>query len=436
MINNTRKAAKSDFQYSDHSVSGRNGVSSIQDLGAVLRERREAMGVSLAEVEVATRIRQKYLSALESDEWHLLPGEVVGRGFLRNYADYLGLEPNEVIDRRRAVADSNLSAALLNTSAGSPLPPEREVDYRPKEVDLKDEVDGIQRGEIKLTPILTIVGVAVLVLVVWWGARTVSRPVENLIGNMRSGVAATFIRPTATTTASVMGVVNAQNLSGQQTSMGVTPITNAALNASSVVDNGTAAAGIAGDSANENSGAAAGSAPQTGNGETLLLPTNTPIESANVPAQANQPADPPTPLPPTPTSPPPPTDTPLPPPPTDTPAPPTDTPAPAVVAAACSDSRAAITGPGMNQVLRGVANVSGTAMHDAFQFYKLEYAAGANASSGFVYFDGRQEQVNGGLLGNLDTRTLPNGDYTIRLTVVDKSGNFPPPCDVTVSINN
>ena len=65
---------------------------SIQELGAMLRERREAMGASLAEVETATRIRQKYLAALESDEWHLLPGEVIGRGFLRNYSTYLGLD--------------------------------------------------------------------------------------------------------------------------------------------------------------------------------------------------------------------------------------------------------------------------------------------------------------------------------------------------------
>ncbi|MEZ4613556.1 MAG: helix-turn-helix transcriptional regulator [Caldilineaceae bacterium] len=73
----------------------------------------------MAEAEAATRIRQKYLAALESDEWHLLPGEVVGRGFLRNYATFLGLEPNEVVERRRTVADPTLAAVLASTSAGS-----------------------------------------------------------------------------------------------------------------------------------------------------------------------------------------------------------------------------------------------------------------------------------------------------------------------------
>src|SRR5690606_26206891 len=108
--------------------SGRSAAAPVQTLGALLRERREAMGVTLAEVEVATRIRQKYLSALESEEWHLLPGEVVGRGFLRNYADYLGLDPQEIMERRRAMTDVGMTQALSTTSAGAPMPAEREVD--------------------------------------------------------------------------------------------------------------------------------------------------------------------------------------------------------------------------------------------------------------------------------------------------------------------
>jgi cytoskeletal protein RodZ len=115
------------------------------------------MGVTLAEAEVATRIRQKYLAALEADEWDLLPGEVVGRGFLRNYSTYLGLEPTEMIERRRAVADDSLAAVLVNTSAGSALPPERKVDYRPKDVALKDEGDELEAPrQINWAPFLTL----------------------------------------------------------------------------------------------------------------------------------------------------------------------------------------------------------------------------------------------------------------------------------------
>jgi cytoskeletal protein RodZ len=152
---------------------GRSMMMAGAALGAALRERREALGASLAEVEAATKIRQKYLSALEADEWQLLPGEVVGRGFLRNYAAYLGLEPTEIVERRRAIADPSLSSALAPTSAGSALPPMRQVDYRPKDVGLRDEPDTLEeRTPLKLGPLLAVIGgIAALLLVIWGLAR-------------------------------------------------------------------------------------------------------------------------------------------------------------------------------------------------------------------------------------------------------------------------
>jgi cytoskeletal protein RodZ len=153
---------------------GRQSRSNTQvtgpQIGPILRERREAMGVTLAEAEVATRIRQKYLAALESDEWNLLPGEVVGRGFLRNYSTYLGLEPTEMIERRRALADETLSVALANTSAASALPPERQVDYRPKDVALHEDDSQLESTTpINLLPIGVALGALLLVALLWWG---------------------------------------------------------------------------------------------------------------------------------------------------------------------------------------------------------------------------------------------------------------------------
>ncbi len=153
----------------------------MPSIGPLLSERREAMGVTLAEAEVATRIRQKYLAAIERDEWDLLPGEVVGRGFLRNYATYLGLDPTEMIDRRRAIADDSLAAVLANTSAATDLPPERKVDYRPKDVALKDEGDEIESPrQINLAPFFAVaVTVAVVALLVW-GFTQFSNEIEDL----------------------------------------------------------------------------------------------------------------------------------------------------------------------------------------------------------------------------------------------------------------
>lgn len=469
MFSNLRKASSSDRGYDGG--DGNRHSASLRELGALLRERREAMGVSLAEVEVATRIRQKYLSALESDEWHLLPGEVVGRGFLRNYADYLGLEPDEAIDRRRAVSDMSLSTVLANTSAGSNLPPLREVDYRPKEVELKDEGDGIQRGEIRLTPIFAILGVALLVVVAWWGVSVTAGPIgeylsefPDRLASIGSNQGTPQMAPadeagdeTADETAMVppqgAGIVNPENVGMAQTQE-VNPQT-APVQGQNVQPETTAQTQpeVQETQPEEQSGIGgriAGEEPQNNEQSTewgqqsglILVPTSTP-DQPSTPAQEDvapqvvetapqqvesEPVveEPPAAvaeeveivLQPTPTP------------------EPAAAPAQNVAPAACGDVRSVIATPGVNQTVDGLLGVSGNATHAEFQYFKLEYAPGLNAGGGFVYFAGSSSQIEGGILGNLDTRALPNGEYTIRLTVVDQIGNYPPPCDVSIIIQN
>jgi cytoskeleton protein RodZ len=65
-------------------------------LGELLEEARQNKGVSLEEVEEELRIRMKYLQALEEEDLSIMPPEVYVKGFLRNYAIYLGLDPEEV----------------------------------------------------------------------------------------------------------------------------------------------------------------------------------------------------------------------------------------------------------------------------------------------------------------------------------------------------
>ncbi len=69
----------------------------MSEFGEMLRKAREKKGVSLAQVEEITRIRQKFLRALEEGERDSLPEEVYVRAFLRSYARYLDLNPDEVI---------------------------------------------------------------------------------------------------------------------------------------------------------------------------------------------------------------------------------------------------------------------------------------------------------------------------------------------------
>lgn len=73
----------------------------VHKLGEVLRTAREGKGVDLARVERDTKIRERYLSALERGDYRDLPGAVYTKGFLRNYGAYLGLEPEYLIDLYR-----------------------------------------------------------------------------------------------------------------------------------------------------------------------------------------------------------------------------------------------------------------------------------------------------------------------------------------------
>jgi len=70
-------------------------------LGTILRAAREKKGVTIAQAEQATRIRQKYLTALENEDFDHLPEPVFVKGFLRNYALYLGLQPDDVLELYR-----------------------------------------------------------------------------------------------------------------------------------------------------------------------------------------------------------------------------------------------------------------------------------------------------------------------------------------------
>jgi transcriptional regulator with XRE-family HTH domain len=70
----------------------------MTDIGPMLREARMRAGIDVSEVEERTKIRAKYLRALENEEWGLLPGTAYTRGFLRSYAELLGLDARLLVD--------------------------------------------------------------------------------------------------------------------------------------------------------------------------------------------------------------------------------------------------------------------------------------------------------------------------------------------------
>ena len=68
------------------------------EIGHSLREARERQGLGYPEIELATKVRAKYIRALEEEDFDSLPGDAYVRGFLRAYADYLGLDGEIYVD--------------------------------------------------------------------------------------------------------------------------------------------------------------------------------------------------------------------------------------------------------------------------------------------------------------------------------------------------
>jgi len=68
------------------------------EIGTSLREARERRNLSYGQVEAETAIRTRYIRALEDEDFHILPGPTYTKGFLRAYAEYLGLDGQPFVD--------------------------------------------------------------------------------------------------------------------------------------------------------------------------------------------------------------------------------------------------------------------------------------------------------------------------------------------------
>jgi len=93
----------------------------VFEIGNSLREARVRQSLDFPEIEQATKIRGKYLRALEDENFEQLPGQTYVKGFLRTYADYLGLEGQLYVDEynSRYVSGADEEAATRFRGGGS-----------------------------------------------------------------------------------------------------------------------------------------------------------------------------------------------------------------------------------------------------------------------------------------------------------------------------
>ncbi|WDM01345.1 DUF4115 domain-containing protein [Alicyclobacillus cycloheptanicus] len=110
-------------------LKGCASLTPLQQLGQVLRKRREELGLDLETLQARTKIRTRYLEALENGDWSVLPGQVYARGFVRNYAENVGLDGlallKTYVDETAVQPAADTSAAdreAANPPRGTPAP--------------------------------------------------------------------------------------------------------------------------------------------------------------------------------------------------------------------------------------------------------------------------------------------------------------------------
>jgi cytoskeleton protein RodZ len=170
-------------------------------LGEWLRHQREELGVSLEQAEADTRIRSRYLQALEEEEFDALPDPVVGRGFLRNYAAYLELDVQAAVDRySEAVAPPEPEPLSIDESSPFASGPFRPVALH--EMPSRGSRWGLIAG-------LVVVALIAVALLAWWARPYISElalweGVFALLPNASPTPAETIVDlPTATRTATL-----------------------------------------------------------------------------------------------------------------------------------------------------------------------------------------------------------------------------------------
>lgn len=106
----------------------------MADIGSTLRETRMRKRIDISEVEAATKIRARYLRALENEEWSLLPGPTFVKTFLRTYAEYLEIDARLLVEEYRDLYEQPTASELapsFQSNLGNPRDPRRPPPRRP-----------------------------------------------------------------------------------------------------------------------------------------------------------------------------------------------------------------------------------------------------------------------------------------------------------------
>jgi cytoskeleton protein RodZ len=127
----------------------------MAEIGESLREARMRARIDVSEIEAKTKIRAKYLRALENEEWGLLPGPTFVKSFLRTYAEALGLDGKAMVEQYRLHNEAPTDTGLEPVGPGSRRSRSHGGPGRPGE--------GASRGYIALVGVIVVVIIVLIV---------------------------------------------------------------------------------------------------------------------------------------------------------------------------------------------------------------------------------------------------------------------------------
>ncbi|MFL6245848.1 MAG: helix-turn-helix domain-containing protein [Thermoanaerobaculia bacterium] len=115
----------------DQEPQGQGGASELASFGEELRREREIRGISLKEIADATKISKRFLDALERNDHRTLPAPVFTRGFVREYARYVGLNAEEMVNRYNFAAANDDRIEKPPQVEKYPQTPPRDISPKP-----------------------------------------------------------------------------------------------------------------------------------------------------------------------------------------------------------------------------------------------------------------------------------------------------------------
>ncbi len=129
----------------------------MDSIGEIFENKRKSLGLSLKEIENATKIRTRYLQAIEDDNFDVIPGGAYVKGFIRTYASFLKIDSGPLIKE-------------YEEEYGEPLQYEEE-----KYIDVREK-DVFKRRRLIL--FFSVVGAILLVLAIVWGIRALNKKTQ------------------------------------------------------------------------------------------------------------------------------------------------------------------------------------------------------------------------------------------------------------------